>query len=162
MIMRCFYSRISVSGSLILSICSLLPPCSPPSRPPLDKASPIYFTPVYVPLNGLRNHTLGAPGAPWGPGSQEARSQGPRVPVSLGSQEARSQGPWGPKRPGPRVPGVPRGPVPGSQGPSVPGSQSPWGPKRPGPRAPGSHGVPWGPILGLPEKNLRFRNPRIC
>ena len=50
-------------------------------------------------------------------GSQEARSQGPRVPVSLGSQEARSQGPRVPVSQGPRVPGVPRGPVPGPQGP---------------------------------------------
>ena len=76
------------------------------------------------------------------PGSQGPSVPGvPRGPVpgSLGSQEAQSQGPRVPVSQGPRVPGVPRGPAPGPQGPRV----------------------PWGPILGLPEKNLRFRKPRI-
>ena len=67
------------------------------------------------------------------PGSQGPSVHGvPRGPVPgfLGSQEARSQGPRVPVSQGPRVPGVPRGPAPGPQGPRV----------------------PWGPILGLPEK----------
>ena len=54
------------------------------------------------------------------PGSQGPSVPGvPRGPVpgSLGSQEARSQGPRVPVSQGPRVPGVPRGPVPGPQGP---------------------------------------------
>ena len=80
------------------------------------------------------------PGAPWGPGSQEARSQGPRVPVSLGSQEARSQGPWGPKRPGPRVPG--------SQCPRVPESLGSQEARSQGPRAQG----PMGSHIGLARK----------
>ena len=64
-----------------------------------------------------------------------------RPPGSLGSQEARSQGPWGPKRPGPRVPG--------SQCPRVPESLGSQEARSQGPR------VPWGPMgsyIGLARK----------
>ena len=77
-------------------------------------------------------------------------SQGPRVPGVPRGPVPGSQGP--------SVPGVPRGPVPGSQGPSVPGSQSPWGPKRPGPRAPGPR-VPWGPIVRKKSSCPKSQDP---